>query len=140
MIAVSEILAKAPDRYPIVPLGSDCFCTHQLQLRKLRYEALSFDWNCTPIQAIIYLFINDFNVFLGSRNLVYLLFTRRLLFKEDGLELEMTDNIIVPVICRKYGILFPHDFSMVGEMAYKEVSEKYRSRVTRLYELCSSRL
>ena len=50
----------------------------------------------------------------------------------------MADDVVTPVVCRKYGILFPHDFSVAGKMVYDEVVEKYRKRIKRLHKLCSS--
>ena len=41
----------------------------------------------------------------------------RLLSNEDGVEVEIKDDVITPTICRRYHILFPHDFPRFGASA-----------------------
>ena len=138
MIAASDILANPPELYRIIPLGSDCFVTHQLRARNLRFEALPFDWNVTPIQSVISLLESNFVVFLSFKNLVFLPSCRKLFFKEDGLDTELTNEIVTPVVCRKHRMLFPYDFSAAGKVVYEEVAQKYNRRISRFRELCNS--
>jgi hypothetical protein len=132
----SDILELSPKQYRIVPLGSDCFVTHQLRAKQLRSEALPFDWNVTPIQTVMSLFASSFRGFLSLNSLIFLPPTRRLLFEEDGLNVTISNDIITPVVCRKYNMLFPHDFPVEGEAVYDEIIKKYHRRINRLQELC----
>lgn len=126
-----------PDRY-IIPLGLNCDVAHFLRKNGLRKSAFPFDWNITPIETVIQLIENDFEDFLSPHNLTYLSPTPRVLFKEEGTNLEFIDEMITPVICRKYRMLFPHDFSAGGELDLESVQSKYRNRIDRLRNLLSS--
>lgn len=115
----------------IIPIGIDCSPTHFLRANDLRDEAYPFDWTVTPLRSAIELIENDFEGFLEYENLEFLPPTNRLLFEENGVDLKISEDIITPVICRRYGILFPHDFSKLGEADYTKVKLKYKRRIER---------
>ena len=120
-----------------VPVGINCAPTHFLGANRLRKGAYPFDWNVTPLSSMIELIENDFHDYLRLENLEFLPPTRRMLFKERGVGLKASDELITPVICRRYNILFPHDFSEAGIDDYEEVRNKYLRRIER-FKKCVS--
>lgn len=115
-----------------IPIGSNCSISDYLRSNELRYQAFPFDWNITPITTALSLINNKFEGFLDLQNLQFLPPVKRMLFAEDGINLKSTDEIITPVVCRRYGILFPHDFSVAGIDDYTEVKDKYARRIEKL--------
>lgn len=124
--------------YEIVPLGVDCKISHLLRERGLRLTAFPFDWNVAPVASAIELLSNDFADFLNPDNLVFLPPVDRLLFAENGAEIQMKNDVITPVVCKRYRMLFPHDFSKAGREDLPAVQNKYARRVERLMELLHS--
>ncbi len=118
-----------------IPIGFNCNISHYLRSNELRHQAFPFDWNVTPITTALLLIKNKFEGFLNLQNLQFLPPVKRLLFMEDGINLKSTNDIITPVICNRYGILFPHDFSVAGIDDYKEVNNKYIKRIENLMRL-----
>jgi len=106
-------------------LGINCDISHYLRAKGLRVAAFPFDWNVTPIQAAVELIRNDFEEFLHGGNLVFLPPVNRLLFDEDGVEVEIKNDVITPTICRRYHILYPHDFPKSGADHLGTVKDKY---------------
>ena len=51
------------------------------------------------------------------------------------MEVNITNDIITPVVCRRYGMLFPHDFSGKGPLDYEIVKKKYDRRIQRLNDV-----
>lgn len=135
---LEQIFSGDQSKFEIVPLGTNCHISHSLRKIGLRFSALPFDWNVTPIQSAIALIDNGFSDFLSEDNFAVLPATFRLLFDENGLELEMKDDIITPVICRKYNILYPHDFPKDYTANIKSVIGKYQKRIARLDALMNS--
>ena len=97
-----------------IPLGSNCNVAHYLRSVNLRSTAFPFDWNCSSLKSIYEVLSNNFdgfleNLFIGSK-------TNRLYFNEDvnSNNLCISNKFIYPVICKKYNILFPHDFNDVS--------------------------
>jgi len=78
---------------------------------------------------------NDFDGFLEKDNLTFQPSTPRLLFNEEGVELEMKNDIITPAYCSRYKILFPHDYPKGYVEAIKSVEEKYQRRIVKFREL-----
>lgn len=115
-----------------IPIGNDCSVSHYLRSRGLRYEAFPFDWNVTPIISALSLIENNFEGFMDFGNLQFLPPANRLLFDENGVDVKITNDVITPVVCRRYGILFPHDFSAAGPDDYENVKSKYARRIKRL--------
>ncbi|GEM_PF-4977896 len=122
-----------------IPIGIDCSAAHYLRKKQLRKHAFPFDWNVTPIQSALELIQNNFKDFLVEENLLFLKPTPRLLFEENGSDLKITDELITPVICKKYNMLFPHDFSKDGLMDLPKVQEKYEKRIKRIQNLLKSK-
>lgn len=118
-----------------IPIGIDCSISHYLRGNNLRNQAFPFDWNVTPTAAALALVKNKFEGFLDLPNLQFLPPTKRLLFEEDGIHLKSTNDIITPVICHRYGILFPHDFSEAGIEDLENVKIKYERRINNMLQL-----
>ncbi len=118
-----------------IPIGIDCSASHYLRSNDMRKQAFPFDWNVTPISIAIELIKNNFDGFLELQNLEFLPPVKRLLFEEDGINLKSTNDIITPVVCHKYGILFPHDFSEAGIEDYTKVKSKYERRIANMLRL-----
>ena len=97
-----------------IPIGVDCSASHYLRAIDRRREAYPFDWNVTPISSAIQLIANGFQGFLERETLLFLPPTKRLRFDENGIDLKITNEIVTPVICLRYKILFAHDFSESG--------------------------
>ena len=119
----------------IVPLGLECSIAHYLRANHLRETALPFDWNVTPFTSVMRLLDSRFADFLREEHLVYLPPVQRLLFTEDGLSLVTANEMITPVVCRKHGMLLPHDFSVQGRLDYPRVKQAYDARCERLLDL-----
>jgi len=115
-----------------IPIGIDCSVSHYLRYMGLRYEAFPFDWNVTPITSALSLIKNNFEGFMELENLQFLPPTKRLLFEENDLDVKISNDVITPVVCCRYGMLFPHDFSGDGKKDYTIVKKKYERRIQRL--------
>lgn len=139
-MSLERLFAGRRSDYELVPLGVDCRISHVLRGRGLRLTAFPFDWNVAPIASAIELLSNDFADFLNPDNLVFLPPVDRLLFDEDGAEMQMKNDVITPVVCTRYRMLFPHDFSKAGREDLPAVRDKYARRVERLTELLHSTL
>ena len=122
----------------LVPIDQDCTISHRLRARGLRATALPFDWNVTPLASAVALLEDDFATFLLPDSLVYLPPVPRMLFDESNGALKISNEIITPVLCRRHGILFPHDFSARGRDEFDAVREKYQRRIERLRALLAS--
>jgi len=119
-------------------IGTDCSVTYYLRRKRIRRIAFPFDWTVTPIPASLELIQNNFNDFLNEENLIFLPPVKRLLFEEDGRTLKVANDYITPVVCEKYGILFPHDFSIRGRADLPDVQTKYRRRIVRFMEVITN--
>lgn len=135
---LQAILSGDRSKFEIIPLGTNCHISHSLRQSGLRFSALPFDWNVTPIQSAITLIDNDFSEFLAPENLQVLPSTLRLLFDENGIELEMKDDVITPVLCTKYNMLFPHDYPEDYNANTDAVARKYQKRIERFRTLLNS--
>jgi hypothetical protein len=121
-----------------IPLGNDCSIAHFLRKEKLREFALPFDWNVSPLKSVAMLIENRFENFLDPINLIYEEPCQRLLFEEHKI-LKIKEDIITPVICKKYEILLPHDFSIKGSGDLELVKRKYLKRINKFYDLMNSK-
>jgi hypothetical protein len=115
-----------------VPIGVDCKPAHFLRGAGLRVEAYPFDWNVTPVHSALELISNGFDDFLCFKNLLFLKPAKRLLFEDNGVDLKITNEIITPVLCKRYGILFTHDFTSESYKDFTVVKSKYEHRIRRL--------
>ncbi len=122
-----------------VPIGCDCSVAWYLRNNGYRQYAFPFDWTVVPIQSAIQLINNRFKDFLNIDNLIFLEPTNRFLFKENGIDVEMTEDIITPVYDSKYNIMYVHDFSQKGKQEYGLVREKYNKRVNKLMGLLNEK-
>lgn len=135
---VKKILLGDRNAYEIIPFGLNCTPAHYLRGMGLRVTALPFDWNVTPVQSAIQLMENGFTDFMEAENLIFLPPVDRLLFDELGVQLEIKNDIITPVVCKKYNILFPHDFPKDYQGCLATVQAKYQRRIERFMELLNS--
>jgi hypothetical protein len=118
-----------------IPIGNDYSVAHYLKTVNLRSFSFPFDWCVIPVNSAIKLIENDFDDFLDKENLVFLPPCNRMLFSENGVDLKITEQLITPVVDKKYKILFPHDFSEKGELELPFVKEKYIRRIIRLQKI-----
>lgn len=119
----------------LIPIGVDCSISHYLRRQGKRLQAFPFDWNVTPLSSAISLIKNGFVDFMEEDNLIFLPPVNRMLFAENGIDLKVSKEIITPVVCKKYKILFPHDFSRKGKEELFLVKKKYERRICRLKSL-----
>jgi hypothetical protein len=113
----------------------NCSIAEFLRKTKLRRCALPFDWSITPVASALSLIENRFQGFLEPENLVFLNTTKRVLYEDDGVTLMKSNEVVTPVVCRRYGILFPHDFSARGRDDLDDVRVRYERRIERLLKL-----
>lgn len=111
----------------LVPIGSNCEISWYLKKINKRIEAFPFDWNCCSLSMLYNILINNFEDFL--KDIFIGVETKRLYFDETGKNLIVSNEIIYPVICKKYNILFPHDFNNVDYITINNIREKYNRRI-----------
>ena len=121
----------------LIPIGRKCEVALGLRMYHLRKQAYPFDWNIVPISTALELIENRFKDFLAEENLIFLPPIKgRPLNEKNELVTNNDGSILwtlrIPVICRKYNMLFPHDFSEKGIDDLPIVKEKYSRRISRL--------
>jgi hypothetical protein len=121
----------------LIPIGRKCEVAIGLRIYHLRKQAYPFDWNIVPISTALELIENRFKDFLAEENLIFLPPIKgRPLNKKNELVTNNDGSILwtvrIPVICKKYNMLFPHDFSEKGIDDLPIVKEKYSRRISRL--------
>lgn len=131
-------IRKKLNRATLVPIGTDCLVVHYLRSQGMRVQAYLFDWNVTTPCCAIELMKNGFDEFISEENLLFLPSTKRKLFSEKNLDLKIAAEVITPVICQRYEILFPHDFSSIGRQDLPSVRRKYERRTLRLIKLLNT--
>jgi hypothetical protein len=119
-----------------IPIGSNCEIAHFLKSKNLRFFAFPFDWNCAPLKSIYNLLLNNFdlfleNIFIGER-------IHRLYFDDNETETKIEKDFIYPVICKKYLILFPHDYKSMDHQSLADVKQKYKKRIERFNNTMSN--
>jgi hypothetical protein len=122
----------APMMPTYLSIGFDCTVAYWLRDRKLRRDAYPLDWVVIPVSTALTLLDNRFEGFLDPANLTFLDQEKRMLFDEAEGGLKASVDLITPVVCRRYGILFPHDFSAAGKADLPAVQQKYNRRIERL--------
>ena len=112
----------------IVSLGFFCGIAQELERIGLRNCSYPLDWVISDFLSVLNLIENHFYDFL---NIKYL--------KKDKSEQEQKDNYVV--INTKYNIKFSHDFKKKYEIEeqLKEIKQKYKRRIDRLYTNISDR-
>jgi hypothetical protein len=125
--------------YEIVPLGVNCAAAHFLRRQQLRKTAYPFDWIVSPISSVAALLDDSFLDYFNEVNFEYLPVVNRTLYNEDGSALEVSEGLVTPVICKKYKLLFPHDFSDDASEEFDRIKGKYSRRVERLHTLLRSK-
>ena len=119
----------------IIPIGSNCETTHYLRKHNIRNIAYPFDWNCASLEMIYDVLNNDFenflnDIFIGTK-------IDRLYFGDDD-NIIVTNEKIFPIICKKYNILFPHDFNKIDANYINKVKNKYKRRIERFKNIINS--
>lgn len=118
-----------------IPIGSNCATSHYLRKHNMRNIAYPFDWNCASLEMIYDVLSNDFenflnDIFIGTK-------IDRLYFGEDD-NIIITNEKIFPIICKKYNILFPHDFNKIDANYINKVKNKYKRRIERFKNIINS--
>ncbi len=121
-----------------IPIGADCTAARYLREQELRSFALPFDWIVIPPTSAITLIHNNFEGYFNRWQLKFLRRTPRVLIDETDSELKFLDELITPVVCKRFHILYPHDFSKRGRWDYRKVKAKYQKRIQRLRDLLHS--
>ncbi len=120
-----------------IPIGTNCLVANFLKQRNLRKHAFPFDWNCTSISSFCDIISNDFDgflddIFIGEK-------IKRMLFEENQInQVKVYDTEIYPIICKKYNILFPHDFDNTDKKTLSEVKNKYKRRIERFRDFIAN--
>ena len=121
----------------LIPIGRKCNVANTLRKYQLRKHAYPFDWNIVQISTALELIKNRFKDFLSGENLIFLPPIKgRPLNEKNELVTNNDGSILwtlrIPVICKKYNMLFPHDFSEKGIDDLPIIKEKYSRRISRL--------
>lgn len=121
-----------------VPLGfASCSISHFLRKKKIRTIAYPFDWLCIPLISFFDLINNDFNNFMDE--LLFLEKTFGRYFLNDNInKVAISKKQIYPVFCKKYKLLFLHDFLSKDNNHINLIKVKYKRRINRLRELFKS--
>lgn len=124
------------DNIKFIPIGSNCEISWYLKKINKRVEAFPFDWNCCSLSMLYNILVNDFkdflkDIFIGTK-------TKRLYFDETGKNLIISNEEIYPVICKKYNVLFPHDFNNVDNITINNVREKYDRRIKKFNNIINN--
>lgn len=119
----------------IIPIGSHCETSDYLRNHNMRKIAYPFDWNCASLEMIYDVLSNDFenflnDIFIGTQ-------IDRLYFGDDDTHISTKEKIF-PVICKKYNILFPHDFNKIDANYINKVKNKYKRRIERFKNIINS--
>ncbi len=118
-----------------ISLGNTCAPATMLRKYGVRQHAYPFDWCVTSLSTILDLMINGNKGFLDAPNLITCPPTERFLWENDDEDVKLTKDIVTPVVCTKYGILFAHDFDREGILKLNKVKTKYEKRFERLTKL-----
>ncbi len=121
----------------LIPIGRTCNIACTLRKYHIRQQAYPFDWTVVPISTALELIENRFKDFLSVENLIFLPPIKgRHLNEKNELVTNNDGSIlwtsIMPVICKKYNMLFCHDFSEKGVDDLPIIKEKYSRRISRL--------
>lgn len=112
----------------ILSLGEDCACSSYLRRFGLQDFSYPFDWLTRfPFDNRIKFLLNDFDDFLTKENL-------RKIEKPPAPDVDHTCDYYEDF---KYNIYFFHDFKyfLPFDEAYKDVVDKYKRRIERLYSM-----
>ena len=115
------------DNIIYISAGMTCAVTLKLKDLKLRKYAFPFDWQITSMKSFYECVVNDFDglldeIWIGDR-------IKRLLIVDSVDDVTQLDEMIYPVICKKYNILFPHYFHEVDKKSIDDVRLKMKRRI-----------
>ena len=119
-----------------IPIGSNCYTSHYLRKHNMRHIAYPFDWNCASLEMVYNVLSNNFkdflnDIFIGTK-------INRLYFGDEDDNLIVSNETIFPIICKKYNILFPHDFNKIDTVYINKVKNKYKRRIDKFINLITS--
>lgn len=121
-----------------IPIGSNCEISHYLRKNKMRYNAFPFDWNCSSLKSVFEILSSKFDLFLNDISIGTKI--KRMYFNEDTNDnLQILNEYIYPVICKKYLILLPHDYNAIDDETLVIVKEKYNRRIQRFYNTVNNK-
>ncbi len=119
-----------------IPIGTNCTIANFLRDKKFREHAFPFDWNLSSLESVYNVLFNDFEGFLDD---IYVgKKIKRMFFEDNILDVTVHSTEIYPVICKKYNILFPHDYVSVDSDNLSQVKNKYLRRINRFREMISN--
>lgn len=111
----------------VISLGSDCEIAHQLRRHKISEAYFPLDWvRSEDIDKVGELLQHGFSRFLETEYL-----------EEIGKN-EVDNPPRKAIFNNQYKILFVHDFALDQEKTDKDVLEKYKRRIIRLYAALKS--
>lgn len=124
------------DNIKFIPIGSNCEISWYLKKKNKRVEAYPFDWNCCSLQMLYNVLSNNFkdfltDIYIGTK-------IKRLYFDETLKNLIVSNEDIYPVICKKYNILFPHDYNKIDNDTIEKVKVKYIKRINRFNDVINN--
>tara|TARA_B110000211_G_scaffold234646_1_gene305329 strand:+ start:2869 stop:3456 length:588 start_codon:yes stop_codon:yes gene_type:complete len=119
-----------------IPIGSNCSTSHYLRKHNMRHIAYPFDWNCASLEMVYNALSNNFkdflnDIFIGTK-------INRLYFGDEDDNLIVSNETIFPIICKKYNILFPHDFNKIDTVYINKVKNKYKRRINRINSIINN--
>lgn len=121
-----------------IPIGSNCSVATYLRQQNIRKHAYPFDWNCTSLKMFYEMLINDFSGYLDDIFIGTEIKRHYVDNDNDDNEIKVSNEKIYPVICKKYNVLFPHDYVLVDENTCNKVKEKYLRRIQRFRDAINS--
>jgi hypothetical protein len=119
----------------VIPIGSNCETSHILRKHNLRENAYPFDWNCASLEMVYNVLNDNFQDFLND---IFIGTEINRLYFGDNDDYIISNEKIFPIICKKYNILFPHDYNKVDVISINKVKNKYKRRIDRFINLIQS--
>lgn len=115
-----------------ISIGSNCDVSSTLRNYGVRQMAFPFDWNLTSLYMVYNILHNNFKDYLSD---VYIGESTERLYIDDNRK--TSGELIIPIICKKYNVLFPHDMKI--NESINEVQNKYLRRIERFKEIINDK-
>jgi len=111
-----------------ISIGSNCDVASRLRSFNARLMAFPFDWNLCSLCMIYNILKNDFDGFLSN---IYIGDEIKRFYIDE--KCSSSNEIIIPVICKRYNVMFPHDLKKNENI--DNVKNKYMRRISRFREM-----
>lgn len=110
-----------------IPIGMNCSVTFCIKNKKLRTQAYPFDWQITSTKSFWEACSNNFDglledIWIGPG-------IERYYIVENVQDPKVSNELIYPVICKTYNILFPHYCLGTSHEDIQSVRVKMRKRI-----------